>query len=173
MHYLNFGLYFEEEMGDERIRYTSLTDPLDQWMLWEQGIRTESAPKPEMKIPPGSIHFLDLLCSERPPGWIKAGCALLDADSDSQRELWKGMKKVRKLARKRKRVQRVALSFKEPAPLLLCGIATPGDALLESLKIQVAERFDELGAQRTLAIGSSVSSKRAYDALVVFDRAEN
>jgi Holliday junction resolvase-like predicted endonuclease len=175
MHYLNFGLYFEEETGDERIRYTSLTDPLDQWMLWEQGIRTESAPKPEMKIPPGSTHFLDLLCSERPPGWVQAGCALLDADSDSQRELWKGMKKLRKLARKRRRVQRVALSFKEPAPLLFCGIATPdppGDALLESLKIQVAERFDELGAQRTLAIGSSVSSKRAYDALVVVDRPE-
>lgn len=173
MHYLNFGLYFEKETGEERIRYTSLTDPLDQWMLYEQGVRTEPAPKPEMKIPEGSTRFLDLLCSERPPGWVQAGCALLDADSDSQRELWKGMKKLRKLARKRGRVQRVALSFKDPAPLLFCGIAglePPGDALLESLKIQVAERFDELGPQRTLAIGSSVSSKRAYDALVVVDR---
>jgi Holliday junction resolvase-like predicted endonuclease len=175
MHYLNFGLYFEKETGEERIRYTSLTDPLDHWMLYEKGVRTEPAPKPEMKIPEGSTRFLDLLCSERPPGWVQAGCALLDADSDSQRELWKGMKKLRKLARKRKRVQRVALTFKEPAPLLLCGIAgpeAPGEALLESLKIQVAERFDELGAQRTLAIGSSVSSKRAYDVLVVIDRPE-
>jgi hypothetical protein len=175
MHYLNFGLYFEKETGEERIRYTSLTDPLDEWMLYEQGVRTEPAPRPEMKIPEGSKRFLDLLCSERPPGWVQAGCALLDADSDSQRELWKGMKKLRKLARKRKRVQRVALSFTEPTPLLFCGIAglePAGDALLDSLKIQVAERFDELGAQRTLAIGSSVSSKRAYDALVVVDRPE-
>jgi hypothetical protein len=173
MHYLTLGLYFEEETGEERVRYTSLTDPLDQWVLYEQGIRSEPAPKPEMKVPPGSAQFLDLLCLERPTAWVQAGCALLDASSDAQAEFWKALKKLRKRARKRKRVQRVALSFKEPTPLLFCAIAAvepPGDALLGSVKAQVAERFDELGAQRTLAIGSAVSSKRPYDALVVVDR---
>jgi len=173
MHYLTLGLYFEEETGEERVRYQSLTDPLDQWVLYEQGIRSESAPKPEMKLPSGSTQFLDLLCSERPSAWVQAGCALLDASSDAQAEFWKALKKLRKRARKRKRVQRVALSFKEPTPLLFCAIAAvgaSGDALLESVQAQVAERFEELGAQRTLAIGSAVSSKRPYDALVVVDR---
>jgi Holliday junction resolvase-like predicted endonuclease len=175
MHYLQLGLYFEEETGEERVRYTSLTDPLDQWMLYERGIRTELAPKPQMKIPAGSARFLDLLCSERPSAWVQAGCALLDASSDAQAEFWKALKRLRKLARKRKRVQRVALSFKEPSPLLFCAIAgldPSGRVLLDSVKAQVAERFDELGAQRTLAIGSAVSSKRPYDALVVIDQLE-
>jgi hypothetical protein len=173
MHYLTLGLYFEEETGEERVRYPSLTDPLDQWVLYEHGIRSEPAPKPEMKLPPGSTQFLDLLCSERPSAWVQAGCALLDASSDAQAEFWKTLKKLRKRARKRKRVQRVALSFKEPTPLLFCAIAAvgaSGDDLLESVKAQVVERFEELGAQRTLAIGSAVSSKRPYDALVVVDR---
>lgn len=124
MHYMLFGLYFEEESGDERIRYTSFTDPLDEWVLYEQGIRTKPAPKPQMKIPARSAAFLDLLCSERPTAWVQAGCALLDASSDAQAEFWKALKKLRKLARKRKRVQRVALSFTTPESLLFCGIAS-------------------------------------------------
>jgi len=137
MHYMLFGLYFEEESGDERVRYTSFTDPLDEWVLYEQGIRTKPAPKPQMKIPAYSAAFLDLLCSERPTAWVQAGCALLDASSDAQAEFWKALKKRRKLARKRKRVQRVALSFTTPESLLFCGIASPdtsGAALLDSVK---------------------------------------
>lgn len=176
MHYLVMGLYFEAETGEERVRYTSLTDPLDKWMLYERRIRTDPTPKPQMKIPSGSSRFLDLLCSERPTAWVQAGCALLDADSDAQAEFWKALKKLRKVARKRKRVQRVALSFKKPQPLLFCAIAglePSGVALLESLETQIAERFDELGAQRTLAIGSAISSKRPYDALVVIDELDD
>lgn len=54
-----FGLYFEEEPGEERVRYTSFTDPLDQWVSYEQGIRTKPAPKPQMKIPARSAAILD------------------------------------------------------------------------------------------------------------------
>jgi hypothetical protein len=172
MHHMNFGLYFEEEEGDEKIRFTSLTDPLDAWVLFDRGVRTEPVPKPALKVPARSAEFLDLLCAERPPGWVAAGCALLDASTDSQIEFWEAMDGLRDRARKRAKVQRVALEFTEPAPLLFCAVVAPDEArptLLASLEAKVAESLDRFGAQRVLAIGSLVSSPRPYDALTVID----
>lgn len=172
MHYMLRGLYFEELREERRTRHTSLTDPLDQWFLFERGIREEPVPKPKMRIPSASARFLDTLCEERPPGWVEAGCALLDADNAAQEEFWRGLKKLRKQARKREAAQRLALSFEAPEKLLFCAMATregSGDQLLDSIKMHITERFEEIGVRRTLAIASLLSSKRPYDALVVLE----
>ena len=174
MHYLRFGLYFEEE--DEpagRVRVTSLTDPLDAWMLHERGIREAPAPKPAMKLPKGSHEFIAKLCEERPDGWVHAACTLLESDTEAQARFWKELKKLRRDARSRGKVQRMTLGFSEgPQPMLICAAAVPDDGkpmLLDSLRALVSERIVEHGSQRVLAIGSLVSSKRPYDALVVLE----
>lgn len=173
MHYLRFGLYFEEEPEAARTRHTSLTDPLDAWMLYEHGEREKPAEKPAMKLPGGSRTFLDLVCDERPDGWIPAACNLLEADSHSQEMLWKELRKMRKRARKRNRTQRFTHGYTEGAkPMLVCVVVAPEagkSRLLESLRIYVAERIEESGAQRVLGIGNVVSSKRPYDALLLFE----
>jgi hypothetical protein len=172
MHHMMYGLYFEEEQGKERVRFTSLTDPLDAWVLFDKGIRSDPAPKPELQVPSRSAEFLDCLCSERPPGWVSAGCALLDASTDSQLEFWDAIDRLREDARSRGKVQRVALEFIEPTPLLFCAVVAPDEArptLLASLQAKVMESLDQFGAQRVLALGSVVSSGRAFDALTVID----
>ena len=173
MHYLQHGLYFEDA-PEMRTRFLSLTDPLDAWVLYERGVRDAPAPKPAMSLPKGSRAFVELLCSERPDGWVEAGCTMLEIDSDAQAEFWKDIKKMRKRARRRGKVQRRCLSFTEGAePLLVCAVIAPDagrDSLLDSLRRYAGERIEEWGRQRVLGIGRAASSKRPYDALVVISR---
>jgi hypothetical protein len=172
MHYLGAGLYFEDEEEARRVRFTSLTDPLDAWILHERGIREKPAPRPGVKVPGGTREFLDLLCSERPDGWIQAACALLEPNHDSQASLWRDMKKMRRQARKRNRVQRRMLGFEGSKPMMICAVVVPAggeEHLADSLAAYVSERIEEEGRQRVLGIGSAVTSKRAYDALFVIE----
>jgi uncharacterized protein YjiS (DUF1127 family) len=175
MHYLVRGLYFEGEPDEGPIRFASLTDALDAWVLHDRGIRQRPAPKPAMKLHAATREFLDLICSERPDGWISGASILLDANGESQKQLWKGMRKLRGRARQRQRLQRMTLGFSEgPDPMLICAIVTPdgdGPRLPEALDDLVSERLNEFGDQRVLAIGRTLSSRRPYDALVVVDRA--
>ena len=174
MHYLRFGLYFEEEdESAERVRVTSLTDPLDAWMLHQRGFREAPAPKPAMRLPKGSHAFIGTLCEERPNGWVQAACTLLESDSEAQARFWKELKKLRRRARSRGKVQRMTLGFSAAfQPMLICAVAVPDDGkqvVLDSLRALVSERIAEHGPHRVLAIGSLVSSKRSYDALVVLE----
>jgi hypothetical protein len=172
MHYLSAGLYFENEEGRQRIRFTSLTDPLDAWVLHQRGLRQTPAPRPAMSVPPGTREFLDLICTERPECWVQAACTMLDPDRDAQAGLWKDLKKMRKQARQRKRVQRRMLGFEHPESMMICAVVAPADAeghLAGSLAAYVGERLEDEGRQRVLGIGSMVTSKRPYDALLVIE----
>jgi hypothetical protein len=84
MHYLSFGLYFEDKGKGQRTRFTSLTDPLDAWVLHERGLRQTPAPRPTMSVPRGTRDFLELICTERPDGWAQAACTMLTPHHDAQ-----------------------------------------------------------------------------------------
>lgn len=172
MHYLSLGLYFEDKEERKRIRFTSLTDPLDAWVLHERGLRQAPAPRPTMSVPRGTRNFLELICAERPDGWVQAACTMLSPDHDAQAALWKDLKKMRKWARQRKKVQRRMLAFTHPEPMMICVVVAPTGAeghLADSLAAYVGERLEEEGRQRVLGIGSVVASKRPYDALLVLE----
>jgi hypothetical protein len=172
MHYLSFGLHFEDKATRERIRFTSLTDPLDAWVLHDRGLRQTPAPRPMMSVPRGTRDFLELICAERPEGWVQAACTMLNPHHDAQAGLWKDLKKMRKQARQRKKVQRRMLAFKHPEPMMICAVVAPAEAeghLADSLAAYVGERLEEEGRQRVLGIGSVVTSKRPYDALLVLE----
>lgn len=173
MHYLFFGLHFEDDETQSRRRFTSLTDPLDAWVMYEKGKRDKPAEKPRMAIPKASRSFLDLLSEERPPGWIQAGCLMLDAGSDGQKAFWSKTKKMRRLARQRKKAQRLTHGYSQDAdPMMHCAVVVPkdrGPELGTVLTDYVEQRFGEFGEQRTLGIGCAVGSERPYDALLIFE----
>jgi hypothetical protein len=172
MHYLSLGLYFEDKEERKQIRFTSLTDPLDAWVLHERGLRQAPAPRPTMSVPRGTRDFLELICAERPDGWVQAACRMLSPDHDAQAALWKDLKKMRKWARQRKKVQRRMLAFTHPESMMICVVVAPTGAeghLADSLAAYVGERLEEEGRQRVLGIGSVVASKRPYDALLVLE----
>lgn len=174
MHYLTRGLYFEDEDA-AGTRLASHTDPLDAWVLYDKGLREEPAAKPGVKLDKTTRSALDLLHAERPDGWVAVACTLLDPASEARHDLWKHVQKMRRRARERQKVQRLTLGFEDaPDPILICSIVVPDtnrQFLAEHLEQCVAERVEQYGLQRTLGLGHVVSSRRPYDALVVFEKA--
>jgi hypothetical protein len=100
MHYLKLGLYFEDERAAGRLRLTSMTDDLDAWNLWAHGHREAEAPKPRMSLDARTRRFLDTICAERPPGWVPAACALLQASGSARLNPLRDCKRLRRRAEK-------------------------------------------------------------------------
>ena len=174
MHYLLVGLYFEDDETQGRTRLLSHTDPLDAWVLYDQGMRHTPAPKPAMQVDKHTRAFLDVVCDERPPGWVPGACMLLDADSKARKQLWKAIDKLRPRARQRGRPQRCTLGFgSAPDPMMICAAVVPNDEaayVQEAIAELVDARIHEYGEQRVLGIGTRVGSRRPYETLVVVDR---
>jgi len=175
MHYLLFGLYFDVDEDVGPIRFTSLTDSLDAWVLYERGLRETPAPRPTMKLDDSSRRFMDLICSERPDGWVPAACAFLEVSGEARKRLWRDVKRLRRRAPERMKVQRGTFEFTEARePMVLCFLVVPDEdreRVLDYLGHLVSKRLDELGEHIVLGLGVGASSKRPYDALVVVDRA--
>lgn len=175
MHYLAAGLYFDDDPDEGPERFTSMTDPLDAWVLYDQGERDTPAPKPSMNLDDATREYLDLICRERPPGWVAGACILLEVNGASRVNLWKEAARLRERAQSRDKVQRFTLGFEDSnPPQLICFVAVPDEAknhLSVYLRHLVEERLDELGKQRVLGMGQASSTNRPYDALVIVDQA--
>ena len=173
MHYLTAGLYFDDEEDEGPVRFMSLTDPLDAWVLHDQGIRENPEPKPRMNLDDDARRFLDLLSNERPPGWVAGSCMFLEINGASRKRVWQEISRLRKRASARDRVQRFTLGFSEShPPQMICGVVVPDQAskdLSTYLRHLADERLKELGTQRVLGIGVCSSSSRPYDALLIFN----
>jgi hypothetical protein len=178
MLYLNQGLYFEEDEhpGErEHVRYLSQTDELDAWVLWNQGIRTKPAPKPQQGLDEATRRFLDFLTDVRPPGWIPAGCAVLEMSGETREQLHAQISEARANAIRRGSVQRGTLVFGESTrPFMVLWLVAPDDGrphLQKFLRDLVAERLDEFQLQPAVAFGLIASSPRPFDALLVLESA--
>jgi hypothetical protein len=175
MHYLLHGLYFDDEDDPPGlVRFSSLTDPLDAWALNAQGLRQTPAPKPAMSLDAESRALLELICSERPGGWVSAACAFLEMNDAARKKIWKDVQRLRRRAAQRGRAQRATYGFSETQnPMLVCTLVVPDSdrrEILTSLRHLVSERLGEHGAQTVLALGITSSSERLYEALIVVDR---
>ena len=176
MLYLQQGLYFEEDEDlrrNEQIRYLSRTDELDAWVLWDRGIRTTSAPKPRQGLDRDTERLFDFLADVRPPGWIPAGCALLEMSGDTREELHRQIEEARPRATSRGLVQRGTLGFGDATrPFMFFWLVAPDEGrpmLQDLLRGLVDERLDQHGFQPVVAFGLFASSPRPFDALLVLE----
>jgi hypothetical protein len=174
MHYLTYGLYFEDRDPSVRQRLLSLTDPIDAWNLWKHGERNHEAPRPTMNLDARTRAFLDLICAERPNGWVPAACTFLDTHGDARREFWKQVQRLKARGRRREMTQRLTHGYETDDPFTICAAVVPPAAeerVLDALRRLVDQRRAELNFQRALGIGVATESSRPYDALVVYEHA--
>jgi hypothetical protein len=178
MLYFNQGLYFEEDenlRGDQQVRYLSQTDELDAWVLWKTGSRTTAAPKPKQDLDAETERLLDFLSDVRPPGWIPAGCAVLDMSGATRERMHTEVAEARKRAAARGLVQRGAFGFGDAIrPFLLAWLVAPDEGrpvIQEQLRDLVDQRLEEQGLQPVVAFGLTASSPRPFDALLVLEAA--
>ncbi len=76
MHYLTNGLFPEGSPATTLV--LSLTDELDAWIFYEEGLRDTPALKPAQQIDPEVDEILSLLDLHRPFGWLGASIGLLE-----------------------------------------------------------------------------------------------
>jgi hypothetical protein len=173
MLYLTVGLYFEDDPSPGRVRYLSQTDALDAWVLYDHGLRDESAPKPRQRLDPDSRRLLGALSRERPPGWMAGGCILLSVAADIRAAISDDIRDARQRATQRNLVQRHAYGFEDdPQPMLICSVVVPDgedEALLAHLRGYVEQRLDEHGITSVVGFGFVASSRRAFDAMIVLE----
>jgi hypothetical protein len=174
MHYLLYGLYFEDRDPSVPQRLLSLTDDLDAWNLWAHGQRRTEAPRPTMNLDARTRSFLDLICDERPDGWVPAACTFLDVNGEARDMYWKGVQRLRIRAQKRQLVQRMTQGFAADSdPFMICAAVLPGGSestVLPNLVHLVDQRLDEHGDRRVLGIGVVADGDRPYDALLIHER---
>jgi hypothetical protein len=174
MHYLMYGLYFDDRDPSIRQRLLSLTDPLDAWNLWKHGEREKEAPRPTMNLDTRSRAFLDLICAERPNGWVPAACMFLDTRGNARREFWRDIQRLKARAGTRGMTQRLTHGYETDNPFAICAAVVPAAAqerVLDALRRLVDQRRAEFGVQRALGIGVAADGSRSYDALVVYEHA--
>jgi hypothetical protein len=87
-YYLHEGLFFEDikSSGPDRFMLLSYTASFDDYYFYKEGVRETPAEKPRQQIPTQLRQILRDLDEQRPNGYVRASCALLDmsaADRES------------------------------------------------------------------------------------------
>jgi hypothetical protein len=80
-------------------RVATLTDDLDAWMYYEEGISGTFAPKPVRVDHPAIERLVTFLEDEQKPGWLRFGAELLNLSSEAQESLSGRMSYVVKATR--------------------------------------------------------------------------
>lgn len=97
MHYLMFGLFPEGAM-DTMTLVQSLTDDLDAWMFYEDGLRETPAPKPQQEIDVETDEILSALDEHRPFGWMGASTGLLELAPAERERISHEARRLRELS---------------------------------------------------------------------------
>ena len=174
MSYLDTNLYLAA-VPEIPTRLMSQTDALDAYMFYSHGHRTAPAPRPQHALDRATVAVLSQLAEDRPPGWIAASCALLDPEGAARAAFLATCKQLRGRARRCGRAQRCAQHYSADATaasLLLCAVVVPdaGKGHLTALLHEyIAERLEAEPAERVVAFGITVASRKAFDALVVLE----
>jgi hypothetical protein len=99
IYYLEHGLYFEGEFeqpeAPDIISLGSMTDPVDAYYFYKQGLRTDPAPKPRQELPSELRALLDTLHDRARSGYLEASVALLDLDDEARTELMRNIRECR------------------------------------------------------------------------------
>jgi hypothetical protein len=115
-YYLVEGLYLDriaEEMRAEgtpaRFQLLSYTEQFDAYYAFTSGIRRKRAKKPRQEVPAALEQLIRRVDASSLPGRLDAIIAILDLDSESRKQLAKGVENARSIARSKRRPSNISL----------------------------------------------------------------
>lgn len=170
MHYLERGLYFEDQLqgegGPDRIRLLSLTDPIDAYYLWLRGERTKFAEKPRQKLPSALRALLESLRDSGIPGHLEASVALLEFDDDARRDFVRAYRRIRETTVRTGEYHDLSITIDEPASLGITCLAAPGSdrrELAERLELLALAKKHQTRLRRWIGIGWCAGTRQLVD----------
>jgi hypothetical protein len=102
-HYLHEGLFFDAALRADmpQLSIGTYTEPMDDYYLWQAGVRSEKVDKPRQKMPPLLRQLMQRLETEGPAGFVDATIMLLDGGTDERQLLARNIRdrRVRAAAR--------------------------------------------------------------------------
>ncbi|WP_248761451.1 hypothetical protein [Pseudarthrobacter sp. SSS035] len=82
-----------------RVRLGTLTDPLDAWFYWQEGLSKSQVVKPARQEQPWVEQYLSASEATHPRGWLRFGADLVGLSESAQGSIGKNLKAVRRTAR--------------------------------------------------------------------------
>jgi hypothetical protein len=175
VHFLNHGLFFEEESDDLKgvdvLFLPSLTDDLDAYYLWQQGLRKKPARKPGQKMHKELRRVLDQLDQTRPSGFVEASQILLDFGDQGRKAFGQGLAQQRRRSAGDGTFHDLTIGHDGPPKVGVSVMTAPPaahrDELLDRLRTYCAAKKYQLGADVWLGFGSIAQAKRSFHAYVL------
>jgi hypothetical protein len=170
MHYLERGLYFDDQLEDEggpdQIRLLSLTDPIDAYYLWLRGDRTRRAKKPRQKLSTTLRALLDSLRDGELPGNLEASVALLEFDDGGRREFVRAFRRIRETSARTGEYHDLSITIDEPASLGITCLAAPGSDrrdLADRLRLLALAKKHQTRLRRWIGLGWCSETRQLVD----------
>jgi hypothetical protein len=170
MHYLERGLYFDDQLEDEegpdQIRLLSLTDPIDAYYLWLRGDRTRVARKPRQKLSAALRALLDSLRDGGLPGSLEASVALLEFDDRGRREFVRAFRRIRETSDRTGEYHDLSITIDEPASVGITCLAAPGSDLrdlADRLRLLALAKKHQTRLRRWIGLGWCSDTGRLVD----------
>jgi hypothetical protein len=103
----------------DRVFLQSLTDELDAYLFYTEGLRSRPAVKPRMKLPNKFRRLIEFMDHEAMDGFIEASIALLELDGKGRKQIPARMEQMRRRSARDQRPHNMSLVFSQPET---CGI---------------------------------------------------
>jgi hypothetical protein len=170
-HYLLEGLYFEnmvETNAIDRMNLLSYTTAIDSYYLYKMEIRRTPAEIPRQQMPALLRLLLQSLEDQRPHGYIRAGCALLDMDGKTREEFVHGIEQLKAKTRSDQCLHDLTLVFSDAKLGITCMFATPSKfgELQTRLPSYCALKKYQTKSDTWVGIGIDVCAKAPLQALL-------
>lgn len=82
-----------------RVRLGTLTDALDAWFYWQEGLSRTEAAKPSRREQPWVEQYLSASEAAKTSGWLRFGADLVALSERAQGNIGKNLKELRRAAR--------------------------------------------------------------------------
>ncbi|MEQ7739962.1 hypothetical protein, partial [Escherichia coli] len=85
--------------AQRRVRLGTLTDPLDAWFYWQEGLSRTEAAKPSRREQLWVEKYLSAREAAKTSGWLRFGADLVSLSERAQGNMGKNLKELRRAAR--------------------------------------------------------------------------
>lgn len=138
-----------------RTRISTLTDDLDAWMYFQEGVSDLPAEKPVRVETEEIVELVDFLRSKDRPGWLRFGADLFNLSAESQQKLVRNIKTIVKATQKDHQFHSLSQGFATPwgYALLIVGTKPVGyHGAMDRLVMYMTAKKYQVRADRALGL---------------------
>ncbi|WP_200954659.1 MULTISPECIES: hypothetical protein [unclassified Nocardioides] len=141
---------FDEQV---EVRMGTLTDPLDAWFYWTEGLSDTEVPKPTRREEHWVEDFLSASQQSKSPGWLRFGADLVGLSGPAQQSLGREIKAMCRRSRGGERERSLTThGTTSEGPWLLTACAVPAGVDIDHVPDYVSAKQYQTAASRSMVL---------------------